>query len=156
MSITNTCTVDISGAELPSDMMALLTSAYVDDSQRLPDMFELTFHDPEGTVIDDAGVSIGDTIEVKGGKAGSTDSTSLIKGEVTAIEAICAEGEMLSIIRGYERAHRLQRARRTRTFVGMTDSDIASQIASDAGLDTDDIDDTDTEPHLLEMDSREV
>jgi phage protein D len=37
-------------------------------------------------------------------------------------------------IRGYDRRHRLLRGRKTRSFVQIKDSDIASQIASEAGL----------------------
>jgi phage protein D len=37
-------------------------------------------------------------------------------------------------VRGYDRRHRLQRGRKTRTFVQQKDSDIAAQIASEAGL----------------------
>ncbi len=37
-------------------------------------------------------------------------------------------------MRGYDRRHRLLRGRQTRSFVGMKDSDIARQIAGDAGL----------------------
>ncbi len=78
-------------------------------------------------MVDDAGLSIGTTVEIDASKAGDTGSTTLIKGEVTSIEAICVDGEVLSVVRGYERAHRLQRAQRTKTFVNMTDSDIASK-----------------------------
>src|SRR5262249_1397567 len=67
-----------------------------------------------------------------------------IDGEVTSIEALCENLFIYTVVRGYEKAHRLQRARRSRTFVDMTDSDVANQIASDAGLDVGTIDDTNT------------
>lgn len=106
----------------------------VDTHVLLPDMFEITFNDEDGTVVDDANLSIGQGIEISGAKAGDTSSTSLIKGEITSIEAICVEGTILSVVRGYEKAHRLQRARRTKTYVNMKDSDIASKVAKNAGL----------------------
>ena len=37
-------------------------------------------------------------------------------------------------MRGYDRRHRLQRGRKVRTFVQQKDSDIAAQIAGEAGL----------------------
>lgn len=111
-----------------------LVRAVVDTHLHLPDMFELTFIDESGTVTDDAGLSIGTAVEILAGDATSTGTTSLIKGEVTAIEAICADAVIYTVIRGYEKAHRLQRARRTRTFLNMRDSDIARQVANHAGL----------------------
>ena len=39
--------VDIDGSPLAADAKALLISAYVDDSLRLPDTFVLRFRDPE-------------------------------------------------------------------------------------------------------------
>lgn len=112
----------------------LLIRAVVDTHLHLPDMFELTFLDNAGTFLDDSGLRIGSVVEIKASRAGSTDTKSLITGEVTAVEALCQDSMILTVVRGYEKAHRLQRAKRTRTFVNMKDSDIASQVARDAGL----------------------
>jgi phage protein D len=119
-----------------------LVRAVVDTHLHLPDMFELTFHDVKGTVVKDAGLTIGAVVEISAGPADSESTTSLIKGEVTSIEAICQEGLILSIVRGYERAHRLQRAKRTRTYLNMKDSEIAAQVAENAGLKKGKIDET--------------
>ena len=64
MSISNTCIVEIDGQPLPGDVEPLLTSAYVDDSQRLPDMFVLRFRDPERIVLAKAETKIGSTVKV--------------------------------------------------------------------------------------------
>ena len=63
-------------------------------------------------------------------------------GEITSIEAICEGFLIYTVVRGYEKAHRLQRAKRTRTFVNMTDSDIATQVARNAGLTIGDVQST--------------
>jgi phage protein D len=130
------------GMPLAPTVMTHLIRAVVDTHLHLPDMFELTFHDVEGTVVKDAGMTIGATVEIFAGAAEDNSTTSLIKGEVTAIEAICQEGLIFSIVRGYEKAHRLQRGRRTRTYVNMKDSEIASQVAKDAGLDVGKVEET--------------
>jgi hypothetical protein len=122
------------GLPLSPTIMPNLVRGVVDTHLHLPDMFELTFLDEEGTLIKDAGLTIGTVVEVKAGRADEDSTTSLIKGEITSIEAICAEGLIYSVVRGYEKAHRLQRATRTRTFVNMKDSDIAEKVAKDAGL----------------------
>ena len=117
--------VGLIGLPLRPDVEPKLVRTVVDTHLHLPDMFELTFLDEEGNVADDAGLSIGTAVEVYGGAPDSMSATKLIDGEVTSIEAICADLHIYTVIRGYEQAHRLQRARRTRTFVDMTDSDIA-------------------------------
>jgi phage protein D len=126
--------VGIVGLPLGTSTLAKLLRTVVDTHLHLPDMFELTFNDEAGDVVDDAGLSIGTIVAVYGTKAGDQDNTLLIKGEVTSIEAICLDGQIRSVVRGYEKAHRLQRARRTKTYVNMKDSDIARKVARDAGL----------------------
>lgn len=129
-----------------------LVRAVVDTHLHLPDMFELTFLDKDGNIAEDAGFTIGATVEVEAGRRDSSTTEPLIKGEVTAIEAICAESVIYTVVRGYERAHRLQRARRTRTFLNMTDSDIAADVAKKAGLKTGTIDSTEvTHEHIAQV-----
>src|SRR5262249_11390684 len=121
-----------------------LLRTVVDTHLHLPDMFELTFMDEEGKIASEAGLKIGETVQIKAGAPGSTSADELITGEITSIEAICDEGITLTVVRGYEKAHRLQRARRSRTFVNMKDSDIARQVAGDSDLDIGTIDETKT------------
>lgn len=129
-----------------------LIRAVVDTHLHLPDMFELHFNDQDGSVVGAARLSIGTTVEIIGGKFKDTTGTSLIKGEVTSIEAVCTEMSITTIVRGYEKAHRLQRARRSRTFLNMTDSDIAEKIAKNAGLsDTDIMSTSTTHDHISQV-----
>ncbi len=140
------------GLPLRPDVEPHLVRVVVDTHLHLPDMFELTFLDEEGSIASDAGLRIGAVVEVFGGAPDSTEADSLITGEVTSIEALCQDLHIYTVVRGYEKAHRLQRARRTRTFVNMTDSDIARKVASDASLDIGTIDDTSTtHDHLAQV-----
>ena len=110
----------------------------VDDSVELPSMFCFTVTSSDAQKkdspwIDDALFSIGNLVEIKMGGGGHL--TSLIIGEITALEAeFRTDGLPLLRVRGYDRGHRLQRGRKTRTFLQKKDSDIASQIAGEAGL----------------------
>ncbi|MPZ84789.1 MAG: hypothetical protein GEV28_32160 [Actinophytocola sp.] len=132
------------GLPLMPDAESMLIRTVVDTHLHMPDMFELTFFDDNGTVVADAGLTIGTVVEIAAPRPGETSSKSLITGEVTSIEARCEGHLIYTVIRGYEKSHRLQRARRTRTFVNMTDSDIAEQVASAAGLDIGTIEATST------------
>lgn len=80
--------------------------------------------------VDEALFDIGTQIKIQ---MGSGDL--LIDGEITGLEPeFTANAIPTLIVRGYDRRHRLMRGQKTRSFVQMKDSEIASQIARAAGL----------------------
>ena len=122
-------TIEVDGRPLDAALEPLIEQIIVDDFLHQPDMFVLTFRDVERTVVADARLKIGSKVTVKATDVGGNAQESLIVGEVTALEAEYTEGGSRAIVRGYDPSHRLHRGRHTRTFAGMTDSDIASEIA---------------------------
>jgi phage protein D/phage baseplate assembly protein gpV len=134
MSITNTCIVEIAGKAVADDIATLLVSAYVDDSQQLPDTFALRFRDPNRMVISQSGAKVGSLIKVKVQVAADDQPELLISGEVTALEAEYDTGGTFTVIRGYDQTHRFFRGRQTESYQQMTASDIATEIAQRAGL----------------------
>jgi phage protein D len=140
------------GKALSATLRGQLLRVVVDTHLHLPDMFELRFNDQSGGVLVDAGLSIGTTVSIAAGKDGAATTSPLITGEVTGVEAICVDSSITTVVRGYERAHRLQRARRTRTYLNMTDSGIARQVAQKAGLKIGTIDDSSvTHDHIAQV-----
>jgi phage protein D len=137
-------TVSVNSIDLLPTVAPKLKRTVVDTRVHLPDMFELTFEDTDNSVVDELMVRIGSLVEVYGGASGTPSAECLIKGEVTSIEGEYHGLTIFTIIRGYEKSHRLQRSSRTRTFVDMKDSDIASKIAREAGFMETDITDTST------------
>lgn len=134
MSITNMCLVEIDGSPLPQDVVPLLTAAYVDDSQRLPDLFELRFRDGDHVVLTKTGAKIGSAVRVSVMTAASQTPALLMAGEITALEAEFDAGGSFTVLRGYDQANRLFRGRRTESYTQMTASDIATKVAQRAGL----------------------
>jgi phage protein D/phage baseplate assembly protein gpV len=134
MSTTSTALVWIQDKALPPDVVPLLTSAYVDDSQRLPDMFSLRFRDPGRIVLAKTNAKVGAKVKVSVMTATASAPEPLIEGEITALEAEFDAGGTFTVIRGYDQMHRLFRGRRTASFVQMTASDIATKVAQRAGL----------------------
>ncbi|HUQ57196.1 phage baseplate assembly protein V [Lentzea sp.] len=130
---TGRASVTVGGSPLREDVAARLLRAVVDNDAHLPGMFELTFLDPDGSTLGLAGLSIGAPVEI-GGAGPSGEPLVLISGEVTSVEGLLAGMTMRTAVRGYTREHRLQRAKRSRSFVNVTDSDVARQIATQAGL----------------------
>ncbi len=126
--------VDIDGSPLAADAKAMLVSAYVDDSLRLPDTFVLRFRDSERMVIAKSGAKIGGKVKVSVASDASTSPEPLIEGEITALEAEFDSTGTFTVIRGYDQAHRLFRGRRTETYIQSTASDAATKVAQRAGL----------------------
>ena len=131
-SATVVPTVSINSIDLIPTVAPKLKRTVVDTRLHLPDMFELTFEDASNSVIEQTMVKIGSLVEIYGGSSGTPKAECLIKGEVTSIEGEYQGSSVHTVIRGYEKSHRLQRSSRTRTFVDMTDADIAKKVALDA------------------------
>ncbi len=101
----------------------------VDTHVHKPDMFEITFDDDEGSIVVAAHIEVGTEIWIKGGAEDDAIAETLVAGEVTSIEGIYEHNTIQTVVRGYEKAHRMQRVRRTRTWSMRTDSVIALEIA---------------------------
>ena len=129
---------------LAADAEQLVIRTVAETHLHLPGMFEIMFNDKSGDVVTSAGLSIGTEVRVFGPAGKDGTPQLLVAGEVTSIEGMFERLNFITVVRGYDKAHRLQRARRTRTFLNMTDSDIASQIATEAGLTPGQIDSSST------------
>jgi phage protein D len=126
--------IQVGGQPLSSTAQDALVRTMIDSHLHLPGMFEITFLDPGGDLLTAAGISIGSKVSISGSTVTSEDPQALITGEVTGLEAICRDYTSYTIVRGYDLCHRLQRVRRTRTFLNQKDSDIARTVANGAGL----------------------
>jgi phage protein D len=140
----------VNGAPLSNEAMAHLIEATVDDDVAVPSLFTLRFAEaddlkqPFRWVDDESLFAIGNAVEIHFSASRHQMRlydyqrvwmTKMIDGEITALEPDFAADERPSLaVRGYDRRHRLQRGRKTRTFVKRKDSDIAAQIAAEAGL----------------------
>jgi phage protein D len=145
-------TISINSMDLTDLHLPKLVSATVDTHVHLPDMFELVFDDTENAIVGELMVRIGALVEVYGGESGNPEAQCLIKGEVTSIEGNYIGTEIHTVVRGFEKSHRMQRATRTRTFVDMSDSDIASQLATEAGFMETEIEDSPiTHKHIAQI-----
>jgi phage protein D len=81
-------------------------------------------------------------VTIKVTPSDSNSPETLIEGEVTSLEAEFDAHRSRSIIRGYDKSHRLHRGRRTETYKNVTDSDIARTVANRASLTIGQIDST--------------
>lgn len=100
--------------------------------------------------LDDDQFKIGKSVEIRLGFDEQT-ITKLMKGEITILEPEFNIDEPPTIkVQGYDSLHRFRRGRKTKSYLEMKDSDIASQIAGDLSLSTQ-VDDTGvTHEYLLQ------
>jgi phage protein D len=146
--------VIIDGSPLKATELVYVTTVTVDDAVDLPSMIviELSGSDTMGKPlpwVDDARFDIGHAVEIKFGYGGKMEK--LFAGEITGLEPEYAFDRLPSLtVRGFDRLHRLLRGRKSRTFVKQKDSDIASQIAQDAGLTAEVTDSRVTHEHVYQ------
>ncbi len=130
--------MSINGSPVSAEVLSYIKEVVVDDSVELPSMFTFALVSSDALEqdlpwIDDADLfSLGNAVEIKMGVGNNL--TSLIIGEITALEPEFAIDRLVLNVQGYDHRHRLQRGRRTRTFLQQKDSDIAAQIGGEAGL----------------------
>lgn len=150
-------TLKIDGQAAPDRLMEDILQITVEESLHLPGMFTVVIRNDyfpsregENPWLYDKTLTIGKPIEI-GFTSSTTGDTSfsepknntLIKGEITAIEAqFNPESQAPVVIRGYDASHRLHRGRYNRSFQNMADSDIVRQLANETGISTGTIDDT--------------
>jgi phage protein D/phage baseplate assembly protein gpV len=124
----------LNGTLAEDDLMGNLVEVAVEQHCHLPDMVALRLHDPLLELVDGSQFDLGDVVEI-GSYGEDGRPISLIEGEITALEPNF-DASMVAelVVRGYDRSHRLLRDRKCRAFVNVRDSDLAQQIANEAGL----------------------
>lgn len=131
---SSTFAVTVDGTPLPTDVEQIMSLAVVEDNLNLPDMFYLSFLDPDRIVIDKAGFKMASEVKIAVRSEADTAGEALFSGEVTALECEFEGGKTRTVVRGFDRANRLYRGRRTRAFKDVKYSDIVKQVAEEAGL----------------------
>jgi hypothetical protein len=148
--------VEIDGAALAPDIEGQLESALVVDRLAMPDTFTLVFRDPTRDLLSRAGLEIGRKVAISTTSLRGDSPESLIVGEVTSIEADYDSLGTRAVVRGYDKSHRLAAGRRTATYQNVKYSDIASQVASAAGLSAEVDDSGGTVEHVLQANQSDL
>src|SRR5512136_1991363 len=125
--------IKIGGQDVSQELETAILEIIVDTSLYLPSMFTIKLMDPALKWVDDALLDIGKEVQIQmkaDENEGATQASILIKGEITALEpSFSPGGETALVIRGYDKAHRLHRGKKTRAFLNTKDSDLASKVA---------------------------
>jgi len=127
------CHVLIDGAPASEKILQGLMSVRVEQGLDLPSVCILRIQDDELEIVDGGDFDIGKGVRIEMGSGRRLKP--VFEGEVVGLEMEPTyRGSMVLVVRAYDRSHRLHRGRKTRSFVQVTDSDIARKIAQEAGL----------------------
>ena len=137
--------IDIDGREVPAELRADVVNVRVLDDVESAGMCALSVQCWNGVQmkvkwIDDDLFREGKAVVVRMGYRDKL--VELFNGEISGLEPEFHTSEApLLTIRGFDRGHRLMKQKKSKSYQRMKDSDIARQIAGDAGL-TANVDDT--------------
>lgn len=127
--------VKVDGSDIGTDLMDDLIEIEVETSLHLPDALSIHLHDEKLKWIDDGPFVLGKEVELSAQPAGGGQARAVFRGEITALEPEFGEGTHATLlVRAYDRSHRLHRGTHSKAYQQVTDSDLATRIARDAGL----------------------
>ena len=127
--------VKLNGSDVDAEFLADLSILEVDDSLYLPAMATLQLNDPTLKWVDLAAVQIGAPLEIGVRAAGDRSNTKIFTGEITSIELDVANGGFQqTVVRAYDKSHRLMRMPATAVYLQMTDSDMITKGLQECGL----------------------
>ena len=124
----------VAGQALAPQWRDCLTEVKVVDSLTLPDMAMVRITDPKAENIDSHPLQLGKDLEIKASTKESKATTSIFKGQIAAVEPEFGQNGCIISIRAYDKAHKLSRQKKTRTFQQVKASDMASKVANENGL----------------------
>lgn len=128
----------LNGSVVSVNFMNNLQQIEIEQSPSVPSMCKVVFYDEDAVIVDDASIDIGKEIEIQFKSRSQTSMASAFKGEIVAIQPEYTEGLHITVtIIAFDKLHRLNRGRKTRTFLKMTDSGIVSRIVQEGGLTAD-------------------
>lgn len=128
----------VGGSPLPETVRRDVVEVRVHQDVELPGMFTVRLIDWDAdlrraTWSEPGLFDPGAPVEVSLGYVGMLQP--VLSGEITGLELEVDRGRVpMLVVRGYDRRHRLMRGRLTRSFVQLTDSDIAQHICRERTL----------------------
>ncbi len=126
----------VAGAPLDATLAGRITEVRVDHHAQLPDAFSVRISDPGLEQMDKSPFKLGAEVEIKFSSPDGGAMTSLIVGQVLAVEPDFSVGHMILAARGYDYAHALHRSSTAETYQNVTVGDIAKKHGVTVGLET--------------------
>jgi phage protein D len=127
--------VKVDGGDLPPDFAGALVEIRVEQTLNLPDALRIRFaNDFDMKQIDSGVFDFGKTVEVLMQGPDRDAFVKVFQGEVVSIEGEFEDEGVYLNVRAYGKGHRLNRAKKNKTFLNQTFSNVAKQVAQEDGL----------------------
>jgi phage protein D len=130
--------IKLAGAALDRELMESIVEITIKDNLMLPTVAQIKIiaSDFAGalTAIDGNKLTVGKQIEIGFNKRDSNVVENVFKGEIVSEEPDLGPGHATIVVRAYDKAHRLNRERKNRTFKDVMASDIVQKVAGEHGL----------------------
>jgi len=124
----------IDGQKVSDAVKGMVAEITVDQSVHMPHMFTIRLYDPQLKMLDQGPFDLTKVVKITASDS-ANQPTTLIEGEVTALEPIFGQDMVAElIVRGYDRTHRLYRETKSRAFLNKKDSDLAQELGQEANL----------------------
>lgn len=134
--LTSQVYIKVAGADAQPTVTRRLIEVVIDQHAYLPALCTLRLHDPGLELVDNGPFDLTKELEVEAADQ-SGQRVKLFKGEITALEPDFGENMVAElVVRAYDKSHRLYRETKSAAFLNKKDSDLASDIAGAAGLQT--------------------
>jgi phage protein D/phage baseplate assembly protein gpV len=135
------CEIKLEGGPLSREIMESIVEVTVKDNLMLPTVAQIKMiaSDFDGVLkaIDGNKLTVGKPLQIGFNKKNSNVIENVFKGEIVSEEPDFGPKHALMVIRAYDKAHRLNRNRKSRTFKDVMASDIVNQVAGEYGLSAD-------------------
>ncbi|UZN02564.1 VgrG-related protein [Cellulomonas sp. S1-8] len=135
-------TIAVDTRELSAQLVTALRSAVVDTDVAGPDSCRLVLDDPQRDALAQAAIDLGARLTVASGRAGDPATTTLFDGVVHAVGYDFDERGGWTTVTAYDRSYALYTGVHTASYQDVTDSDLATTIARQVGLDVGTVHDT--------------
>lgn len=149
--------IAVDGTELSARLLTALRSTVVDTDVAGPDACRLVLDDPSRDVLADTGLDLGAHLTVSAGPPGDPASTTVFDGVVHAVGYDFDERGGWTTVTAYDRSYALYTGVHTASYQDVTDSDLATTIARQVGLDVGTVDATDVvHAHVAQVNETHV
>jgi phage protein D/phage baseplate assembly protein gpV len=144
--------VRLDGQQVPAPLEAQLAAVDVETDLIAPGRCVLTFTDPSRSLVEDLGVDVDQTVEVRASAVDETQDKTLFSGKVFAIDLETDERGSRVHVRAYEGSHGLRQRRQVKSWNDVTDADLVAELARDAGVATGQVDaSSHLHPHVSQL-----
>jgi uncharacterized protein involved in type VI secretion and phage assembly len=126
--------ISIDGTPLSPEIERLVRRVVVETDAQAPDGCRIVFEDPQRDVLQRAGVAFHATLKVQAGRTGEDAGHDLFEGKVYSLGVDYDESGAVATVGAFDASYALFNGLHTATYRDVTDSDLAQQLAQEAGI----------------------